>query len=765
MSIKKRLALYCAVLAAGSAPQWLQAQETSAPRGGAAALLEEVVVVATKKKVEEKVQDVPAAMSAFGEAQLDALKVRDISSLSYSTPNTSLEDIGTAKGTANFSVRGLGVNSSIPSIDPAVGVFVDGMYYGVNSGVIFDTFDLESVEILRGPQGVLFGRNVTGGAVILNTKDASFDQLTTVKAAIEGGGAAPNYILQGTTTGTLIDNVLAGKLALYYNDDKGWFENIQTDGSKEDFGKNKTKIVRTGLTWLPSEVAEVIFKYEYGDFDGDGPAAQSHTNGSGVDGQIVNFDRNSYDFSISDGTFGRAEWHNVIIETNVDVELGDGQITNIIGFRDLSNEAFSDIDATPQRLFHADVATEQDQFSNEFRYNGQFNNVNLTTGVFFFQQDLTYSEVRFVLQDILPSIPLVTPPGLPGAVLFERPGGGVLDQTTLGAFATIDVDVTEQFTLTAGLRYSDEEKKAKVASVSAARQLALGNPVGNACRVTDGNCIFGFEDTFKTDNVSPKVGFNYSLDDYNRIYGSWTKSFRAGGYNFRSTGDPAINPPGPFKDEEVSSVELGWKLQPSEKSKVNIAVFQTRIDNMQREINFADPVAGVTQIIRNTADALITGIEIDTQLAVTDQLILTGSIGMLDGEYEKVLDDLNNDGNIDALDEALEIPRLAKLTYNAGILYDTVAGSFRLNYNYRDRAAYTDDNLGYLNEVDRVDASYTYYLENGTTFSLFGKNLTDDVTHGNDTQLPANLGGVPVGGTFAPLNKGRVFGIEVSAEI
>ena len=128
----------------------VQAQEPV--KRGTAALLEEVVVTARKR--EEGAQEVPLSVSAYNSDQIDALKVRDLTGLSVGMPNVALDDVGTTKGTANFSIRGLGINSSIPSIDPTVGVFVDGIYLGVNNGIIFDTFDLASIEVLRGPQGI-----------------------------------------------------------------------------------------------------------------------------------------------------------------------------------------------------------------------------------------------------------------------------------------------------------------------------------------------------------------------------------------------------------------------------------------------------------------------------------------------------------------------------------------------------------------------------------------------------------------------------------
>ena len=145
------MALKHSLLATASAVFFLtsaaHAQETTTERESAIdKVLGTVTVTATKKANVENVQDVPVAVTAFNSDTLDALNVRDLGSLSYSTPNVNLTDVGTSRGVANFSIRGLGINSSIPSIDPTVGVFVDGVYLGTNSGVVLDLFDLDSVE-------------------------------------------------------------------------------------------------------------------------------------------------------------------------------------------------------------------------------------------------------------------------------------------------------------------------------------------------------------------------------------------------------------------------------------------------------------------------------------------------------------------------------------------------------------------------------------------------------------------------------------------
>ncbi|MDP5071211.1 MAG: TonB-dependent receptor plug domain-containing protein, partial [Congregibacter sp.] len=152
LSRKPMVAALAAVIAGSSFAGIAQAQEPE-KRRSSATLLEEVVVTARKR--EEGAQDVPLSISAFSADQIEALKVRDLTNLGVGLPNVALDDVGTTRGTANFSIRGLGISASIPSIDPTVGVFVNGVYLGVNNGIIFDVFDLESIEVLRGPQGVL----------------------------------------------------------------------------------------------------------------------------------------------------------------------------------------------------------------------------------------------------------------------------------------------------------------------------------------------------------------------------------------------------------------------------------------------------------------------------------------------------------------------------------------------------------------------------------------------------------------------------------
>ena len=723
------------------------------------AIIDEVVVTATKKADGESVQDVAIAMTAVGEAQIDALQIRDISGLSFKMPNVALDDVGTARGTANFSIRGLGVNSSIPSIDPTVGVFVDGMYLGINNGVIFDTFDLESIEVLRGPQGVLFGKNVTGGAVLVNTKDPEFEFGVKAKFAAESGlrGTGANYYAMGSITGPLFGDKLAGKLGVYYNKDEGWFENTLTG---ENVGKSETLLIRPSVKFSLGGNSDIILKYEHGESDGDGPVGQSHRNGFGVDGQIVNFDRYSFDNANDETGNTDVKWDQIIAEANFDVSFGNGTITNIFAWRDFSQLGTSDIDSTPARVFHADFGTEQNQISNELRYAGTFNNMDLTTGLFYFKQDLAYDEVRNLLG-------VAVPPTVPG--LIRQFGGGRQDHKTFGVFANVDYALSDSATITAGLRYTDESKDAEIASLF--RNLvhpAIPNSAQTApCSVIAGTCPYDFTGKINTSNWSPTLGLKFNSSENRMFYTNWRRAYRAGGFNFRNT-SPAGSP-GPFEDEQVDTFEVGMKSSWPGVAKLNVSIFKTEIKDMQREVNLPNANAGVVQIIRNTADASILGLELDGQLIITDNFVLTAGLGLTNGDYKELLFDISGNGSVGPEDFALDIPRLAPVTGNFGFVYDHDLGSLggltlSANYSHRAEAAYTDSNRGILNAADRIDASLAWAIKDGMKFTLYGKNLGNNVQHGNDTQLPPSLGPVALGGTFAPLAKGRVVGLELQID-
>ncbi|SHE87207.1 iron complex outermembrane recepter protein [Microbulbifer donghaiensis] len=719
-----------------------------AAEGAVGTIMEEVEVTARKRADAEKLQEVPVAATAYSGDQLEALQTRDLQSLSFKMPNVQLDDVGTVKNTANFTVRGLGVNSSIPSIDPTVGVFVDGMYMGINAGVVTDMFDLEGIEVLRGPQGLLFGRNVTGGAVVIKTarptdefsskfKLSTTDNLDTVAAA--------------SINGAISDRV-NGRMTVYYNDDQGWFENVYT--GNDEAGASDTWFIRPSFSVDLSESAELLVRMEHGRMDSAGVVAQNRgslaTNFPlyplfGVD--VSGWDNSDDSFEVAQNEEGyqEDEWTQAIAEYNQDVAFGNGTITNILAWREFAADGIGDIDSLPITAFHASTRVDQSQLSNELRYAGRFGATSLTTGVYWFSQDLEYYENRL--------LPLSGPPGSGG---FDWTGGGIQDHEAMGVFAQADVDLNESWVLTLGGRYSTEEKDAKIATI----------PV-NLCSL-DGCAAYDFEDSESWSAFTPKVGLQWNLADNAQIYSFWTKGFRSGGYNMRNTGPGEL--PGPTDQEEQTSFEIGGKAEWFDgRLRTNMALFHNTIDDMQREENLSNPVVGVVQIIRNTADATINGAEFEAMAAATDNLLFTFNVGYVDGDYDKVKGDISGDGVVNDIDLGLDIPRLAPWTYGIGMVHDLQLGTLgtltsRFNFNHRDAAPYTDNNLGMLSAADMLDISFGFTPDSGNyRLALFGKNMLDEVTEGNNTQLPATLGGL--GASFTPLNKGRIVGVELSYDL
>lgn len=725
-----------------------QDEDSEETAGSSSILMEEVTVTARKR--EEAVQQVPISVSAYSGDQIEALKVRDLKGLSVAMPNVAMDDIGTTRGVANFSIRGLGINSSIPGIDPTVGVFIDGVYLGQNGGVVFDMFDIESLEVLRGPQGTLFGRNVTGGAVLINTRKPTDEFELSLRAAVDGnpnGDGGLNYYVMGAVSGPIGDT-LAGRLSVYHNEDDGWFENLY-DGS--DFGAASTTVFRPVISWEPNDDVSLLVRWEHMESDNDGPASQTHINGSGVPGFWANFDRDSFDFAVDEQGKLDMEVDTVTVQLDWDVAFGNGTITNIFGWRDYYHDSYGDIDAQPVWLFHSGSINDQEQYSNELRYNGVFGNANVTVGAYWFDNKITYSEFRDLLGIATGNV----------APALTQHGGGILDVKSLAGFGSVDYALNDSWTLNAGIRYTSEDKDARI--------VTLTRNVNSPCLVQRNECTFDFVNSDSWNAWSGKLGATWFINADHRMYAHWSRGQRSGGYNLRNTAIDTVNfGPGPFDEETVDSYEIGYKSELGGRGRLNAAAFYTTIDDMQREVNQADPFAGVVQVIKNTADAEIYGVEIDGTFALQSNTVLMASVGWVDPSYTTVRFDLNGDGVIDGRDEALELPRAAKWTYSVGLNHDWLlnsgaAVSFRVNYAYRDDSFYTDNNLGYLLSQKILDFGLDYAMANQRwVFSLYGRNLLDSVNHGGDTQLPALIGPVPTGGTFSPLVKGRILGLEAT---
>jgi len=463
------------------------------------------------------------------------------------------------------------------------------------------------------------------------------------------------------------------------------------------------------------------------------------------------YERDSFDFSIDEP--GYIDYTFDFVTAQLDWDIGNGTLTNIFGWRDSLGKTYADIDAQPVWLFHSGSITDGEQWSNELRYNGIYfdGKANVTAGLYWFKNTINYSEMRDLLG--------IATGGVAPAVTYN--GGGILELNSWAVFGAVDYSLTDNLTLNTGIRYTDEDKDARIAT--------LTRNVNNGCIVYDGTCNYDFIDGDNWTAWSGKLGLTYDISEDMRMYGSWSRGHRSGGYNLRNTAIDVVNlGPGPFDQETVDSYEIGYKSELGGRGTLDAAVFYTTINDMQRELNLADPIAGVVQVIKNTADANLWGFEIQGTFALTSNTALLYSVGYVDTEYDEVRFDLNGDGVVDGKDKDLELPRAAPWTYSIGVNQDwpLASGAIisgRVNYAYRDKSYYTDNNLGWLLSQDILEAGLDYAFPDGRwILSLYGRNLLNSVSHGGDTQLPDVIGPVPTGGTFSPLLKGRIVGLEVS---
>ena len=569
--------------------------------------------------------------------------------------------------------------------------------------------------------------------------------------------------------------MLLFKLGAYYNNDEGYFRNLASDldpslvpniaplidpnlDVPENIGAAETYIVRGALEARLGDLT-ITGKLDYFDSEGDGPNGQNR----GF------FDRETFDLAVDEPGFYDTEIYTGSVTAELDI--GPGTLTNIFGYRDYSAATRGDIDATPAFLFHSNTLTEQDQISNEIRYAVSTDRLDITVGGFYFDQTLAYDEGR--------ELPRVTSAGF-----F---GGGRQDHEVIGAFGNAKWEFIDNLSLIAGIRWNQETKDAAITYILPRAP----------CSVVEGTCptgsepfdpateTDGFEDDVRFRNISPRVGLQYEFGD-SQIYGSWSRGFRSGGYNFRVTSVAGFNAAFAatnslnFDEEQVDTFELGGKFQTFDGSfTLNVAGYVTKVSDMQREVNVADPGAGVVQNILNTADATISGFEAESRMRLSDALIITANIGLISDEYDEILFDISGDGEIDQADFDLRIPRIPEVTWGVGLIHELLLGDSeilsRVNFQYRDEFAFTDDNLGFIQDIQNLEANVTWVTPvDGLSLSVYGRNLLDEVQAGGDTQLPFGgplstgvrqpFGVPPTGGTLSPLQRGRNIGVEALFE-
>jgi iron complex outermembrane receptor protein len=723
------------------------------------ALMEDIVVTGTKQSRAQEIQKVPLTISAYSSEQIDALKIPDLISLGTSVPGAQFEQT-TVKGTANFSIRGLGINSSKVSSAPAVGIFLNGVYMGVNQGVLFDTFDLEGVEVLRGPQGTLFGRNVTGGAVLLRYKRPDSDPDFQFRARAETG---PSYSVAAAGGGALSDEVSA-RLAVIYENDAGYFENTLLND--KNFPKSEMITVRPSLRFQNDRTDITLFG-EYGRITGDGTAnyAPDYVVNAALYPNIPKQDRYEYNDILAQfpgETF--VKWYGSTLDARQEVDFGDdAALTFIAGYRNLLSYTFADIDGTPQAIAHTRILVDQDQYSAELRYNGTFGPATLTLGSYHFHQN--------ALQ-------------MNGNPINGALSGAQIIEDVFGFFGQVDLKVADGLLVQVGGRYNLEDKDANVSATASQTPgviLPGANGVPGSCRLTDRRDPYGCNWTFRQNatfsNFNPKFTLQYQFAPTAQVYATWQRAYRSGGFNSQYNAEFAQTP---FSPEKQRAMEIGFKTDLFDRrTRLNGAIYKTKISDLQRDIIVFDSATLLSrsQTI-NTADATIKGFEAELIQKLADGLVLSGSVSHTSTKFTSIRFDLTQDPasaggpQVTAFDYQQRMPRVMPWTYSLALTADHDFGfgnaTARVSWNHRDKSYFADYNFNRrdgadvaLPASDIVDAQITFEPAGSAfSFSIYGRNLLNEYTLGNFTPLsyPA------VKGCACYPNKGRIFGAEVTGK-
>ncbi|MEM1380628.1 MAG: TonB-dependent receptor [Pseudomonadota bacterium] len=658
---------------------------------------DEDVVVVTAQRVEQSLQEVPAAVTNLSATDLEEAQVLNVSDLQYQVPNIS---IAAGTGTANSArifLRGVGEDESRGAVDPAVGVYVDGIYIGRQVGALFDLVDLERIEVLRGPQGTLYGRNTNGGAIKLISKRPEMENGGEFRTILGNEGRVD---LRATGNLALSDNT-AIRVTGFSRQRDGFWEFNPTGPVFEDnggeFGELKVSAIRASLLHNFSDDWRILIQGDYTNDQSD-PIPDSAAPPNDADNNVFTIEPlpgttcapGPVTFRAL-GCFG--DYDNETISSGlaatIEGKIGGLDFLSLTGYREMEDDLVTRIG------FPYFQQTDQDQFSQEFTLSsdsdGPFNWVG---GVYYFQEDVLL-ETTFIF---------------PFAV----------DVTTesYAAFFQGFLDVSEQGTFTFGVRYTDEEK-----------DLDAANQAFNLTRVESANF----------DDVSYTIKYDHDITDDVMVYGSYSTGFKSGGWSPDCFGAAACFQA--VDEETLQSFEIGTRTEfLDNRLRFNATYFNNNYEGLQ--IGATVPGLGFTRF--NVDETSIQGFEFEWNFELTEQFTIFGNLGILDAEYESITEDqagaLTNSGascdaGQDLVDCAfgLELKNAPEYKGLVGASYVTpFAGgllSLRGDLQFEDESwslvangpphALTDPGL-------LVNARVRYEpLDGNWFFAVWGQNLTD----------------------------------------
>jgi iron complex outermembrane recepter protein len=640
------------------APQAQPAQEEQ----GAVKAVEEVVVTARRR--EESLQDTPIAISAFGAELLEERQVRETAELERITPSLQFKPAGQLSGNTSAGVafiRGVGQLDPTAAVDPGVGIYIDEVYVGRAVGGQIDFGDVAGVEVLRGPQGTLFGRNTIGGAILVRTRAPEIGRF--------GGKAHFRVGADDLYDGFAALNVpLGGAAAARFS---GGFR--KRDGyvtrpfDGRDLGNDDGRYLNGGLSWAPSTKSLVVVRADYTKRSENGapfvfaginetaPVPAIVSVAAGCPGATIPFlpaghprlgppnvplnddPRCANDFQAqgdftSGGTAAVESTSEVWgVGGTATLHLNDRvSLRSITAYRSTDSLGVRDADNTPFVILTSDLTTASKQLSQELQVQLSFDKANAILGGYYF--DEATDERLTVFLPFPPSPPVIA------SLLAGGPGTrdlqvSDLQTDSLAAFGQVSVRPVAGLELTGGLRYTEDRKtyQGTVLNLFPANQ-PDPDPLPTRA-IPEGGPLFifnrPFEDTFSAVTGSASVQYRWSRSFSS--YASYARSFKSGGYNTRYNAPPPGNVPVPFDEEKVDSYEVGAKLDLGSTLRLNVAAFRADYSDIQMIFR-----QGVVPLLFNAGEATIQGLEAELRYHPTSGLIIEGGLSTLDDEIKTI---------------------------------------------------------------------------------------------------------------------------------
>lgn len=632
MKLRHRIHWLCGLSTLALAVPAYAADAAAEETGGIA----EIVVTAQKKA--ENIQSVPISIAAVGGETLAAYNVTTLQALQGSVPNVQIDNFANTPNNAVFTIRGIGVIEPDPYAGNTVSIVVDGVPQFFSMGALLDTYDTGRVEILRGPQGTLFGANTTGGVVNVITNQPTGEFGGNLKATY---GNWDRFDVSGSIEAPLVKDVLSVKVSGIHTQRKGWVTNVWNG---DDMGSKNVDAVRGQLLFTPTPDLKITLQGEYvaarngapvvvnGGLPGEANYVPEGTFWNGAElpmyrspcavaGQPCKAPDKYYsgnnevpDKSNMTTRFfiGTIQYDNTAI----------GDITAITGYKNFTLFEYTDQDGTAKTNNATRRRTHGWQFSQELRTAFSVGeSFNAVAGLFYLKTD--YNHYQMYHLDF----------ALPGLIQYN-----VQDQGTesFSAFVQTYTQLTEKLKLSAGIRYTHDSVEARSTLDTGLGSTPLTSARFDQFDVTfPGSLDVGGKKSWN--NVGWKIGLDYQFGQNKLLYGNWARGFKSGGYTGRigvaADGDTPYNP------EKVDTFEVGLKADFLDRHlRTNLSAFYTSYRDMQVAQIYFDRDTNVQgNRILNAAKSEIKGFELEVQAIPVEGLTLRGSLAYLDTKYKEFL--------------------------------------------------------------------------------------------------------------------------------